>query len=132
MSRLVWYVAVGSATGGVMRLLLGNFIQQRFGPSFPLGTLVINITGSFLVGFLIRYALGSPNISPEIRAMMTTGFCAGYTTFSTFSFETATLIEDGRYERASLYIFLSVGISLLGVFGGFAAARQLLAFRSVG
>ncbi|MFN2637205.1 MAG: fluoride efflux transporter CrcB [Gemmatimonadaceae bacterium] len=130
MGRLVWYVAVGSAIGGVARLLLGNFIQQKVGASFPVGTMVINITGSFLLGFLIRYALGTPEISPEIRAMLTTGFCGGYTTFSTYSFETATLIEDGRYERASMYIFLSVAIALLGVFGGFVSARQVLSLRS--
>ncbi|MGH7487743.1 MAG: fluoride efflux transporter CrcB [Gemmatimonadaceae bacterium] len=130
MSKLAWYVAIGSGIGGVVRLLLGNFIQQRVGTSFPLGTLVINITGSFILGFLIRYALATPNITPELRALMTTGFCGGYTTFSTYSFETATLIEDGRYERASLYILLSVGVALLGVFGGFAAARQILTFRA--
>jgi CrcB protein len=132
VSKLVLYVAFGSGIGGVVRLLLGNFIQQRMGASFPLGTLVINITGSFLLGFLIRYALGTPDVTPEVRAMLTTGFCGGYTTFSTYSFETATLIEDGRYERASFYILLSVAIALLGVFGGFATARQLLAFRSSG
>lgn len=132
VSRLVLYVAFGSGIGGVVRLLLGNLIQQRMGASFPLGTLVINVTGSFLLGFLIRYALGTPDVTPEIRAMLTTGFCGGYTTFSTYSFETATLIEDGRYERASLYILLSVAIALLGVFGGFATARQLLALRSSG
>ena len=130
MNKLVWYVAVGSAVGGAVRLLFGNFVQQRVGTSFPLGTLLINITGSFILGFVIRYALGTPNIAPEIRALLTTGFCGGYTTFSTYSFETATLIEDGRYERASLYIILSVGVALLATFGGFAAARQVLAFRS--
>jgi CrcB protein len=125
-------VAFGSGIGGVVRLLLGNFVQQRMGASFPFGTLIINITGSFLLGFLIRYALGTPDVTPEIRAMLTTGFCGGYTTFSTYSYETATLIEDGRYERASLYILLSVAVALLGVFAGFATARQLLAFRSSG
>jgi CrcB protein len=129
MSKIVWYVAIGSGIGGVARLLLGTFIQQKTGASFPLGTLLINITGSFLLGFLIRYALGA-NITPEIRALLTTGFCGGYTTFSTYSFETATLIEDGRYQRAVLYIGLSVGVALLGTFGGFATARQLLAFRA--
>lgn len=130
MSKIVWYVAVGSGIGGVARLLLGSVIQQKAGTSFPLGTLLINITGSFILGFLIRYALGTPGITPEIRAFLTTGLCGGYTTFSTFSFETATLIEDGRYERASLYILLSVGVALLGTFGGFATARQLLVFRA--
>lgn len=130
MSKIAWYVAIGSGVGGVARLLLGTFIQQKTGTSFPLGTLVINITGSFLLGLLIRYALGAPNVTPEIRALLTTGFCGGYTTFSTYSFETATLIEDGRYQRAAVYIVLSVGVALLGTFGGFATARQLLAFRA--
>jgi fluoride exporter len=130
MNKLIWYVALGSGIGGAARLLVGNFIQQRVGTSFPLGTLIINITGSFILGFLIRYAIATPGVGPEMRALLTTGFCGGYTTFSTYSFETATLIEDGRYERATLYIVLSVLLALLGVFGGFATARQLLALRT--
>jgi fluoride exporter len=132
MNRLVWYVAIGSGIGGATRLLVGNFIQQRIGVSFPLGTLVINVTGSFILGFILRYALGAPEMSPALRALLTTGFCGGYTTFSTYSFETATLIEDGRYERASLYILLSVGVALLATFAGFASARYLIAIRTNG
>jgi fluoride exporter len=130
MNKLVWYVAIGSGIGGAARLLLGNLIQQKMGASFPLGTLLINITGSFVLGFLLRYFLATPHVAPELRALLTTGFCGGYTTFSTFSFETATLIEDGRYERASVYIALSVALSLLGVFAGLTSARQLLALRA--
>jgi fluoride exporter len=130
VNKLLWYVALGSGMGGAARLLIGSFVQHRVGSSFPFGTLVINITGSFVLGFLIRYALGAPNMSPELRALMTTGFCGGYTTFSTYSFETATLIEDGRYERAAIYVLLSVGLALLGVFGGFATARHLLGVRA--
>jgi fluoride exporter len=132
LNRLVWYVAIGSAAGGASRLLLGTLIQGRTGGAFPLGTLIINISGSLVLGFLMKYTAATPGITPEIRALMTTGFCGGYTTFSTYSFETATLIEDGRYSRASLYILLSVGVSLLGTFGGFAAARELLAVRGRG
>jgi CrcB protein len=132
MNKLVWYVAIGSGIGGAARLVLGNLIQHRAGMSFPVGTLVINITGSFILGFLLSYFLATPHVAPEIRALLTTGFCGGYTTFSTFSFETATLIEDGRYERASLYVVLSVAVSLLGVFAGLAAARQLLSLRASG
>jgi CrcB protein len=132
MNRLIWYVAIGSGIGGATRLLVGNFIQQRMGVSFPLGTLVINVTGSFILGFILRYALAAPEMSPALRALLTTGFCGGYTTFSTYSFETATLIEDGRYERASLYILLSVGVALLATFAGFASARHLIAFRTNG
>ena len=129
MNKLVWYVAIGSAIGGVARLLLGTLIQQKSGGGFPLGTLVINITGSFLLAFILRYATAIPAVSPELRALLTTGFCGGYTTFSTYSFETATLIEDARYQKAALYIVLSVGVALLGTFGGFAVAKQLLSFR---
>jgi CrcB protein len=129
MTRLVWFVAVGSAIGGASRLLLGTFLQQKVGPGFPLGTLIINVSGSFLLAFILRYATAVPWVTPEWRALLTTGFCGGYTTFSTYSFETATLLEDGRYQRAALYAALSVGVSLLATFGGFAAARELLALR---
>ena len=127
---MIWYVAVGSAVGGVARYLLGAFIQQRAGPSFPTGTLVVNVSGSFLLGLLLRYALGSEAISAELRAMLTIGFCGGYTTFSTFSFETAVLLEEGQHARAGLYLLASVVLSLVGVWLGFAAARELLAARS--
>ena len=129
MIRVALYVALGSAVGGVARFLLGAFIQQKAGAEFPLGTLVINITGSLVLGFLLRYATASPAFTPEIRGLLATGFCGGYTTFSTFSFETATLIEDGRYQRAALYVALSVVVSILGTFTGFAAAREFIAFR---
>ena len=127
--RIFWSVAVGGAVGCLSRYYLAQFIQQRAGTDFPAGTLVINITGSFLLGFLMRYALQSGAISAETRAMLTTGFCGGYTTFSTFSYETALLISDGEYARAALYVGASVGVALVGTFLGFAAAHSLLAFR---
>jgi CrcB protein len=126
---MIWFVALGSAVGGVTRYLLGGWIQQRAGTTFPIQTLFINVTGSFLLGFLQRYALDSAVISPEVRAMLTIGFCGGYTTFSTFSFETVRLLEDGDWKRAALYmtmsVILSVGAAVLGV----SAAKELLALR---
>lgn len=126
---MIWYVAAGSAVGGALRFWLGGLIQGMTGGTFPSGTLVVNITGSFLLGFLIRYALASQAISPELRVMLTTGFCGGYTTFSTFSYETAGMIENGDYHRAALYIGLSLVVSLIGTFLGFALAREVLAMR---
>ncbi|HEX5386666.1 MAG TPA: fluoride efflux transporter CrcB [Gemmatimonadales bacterium] len=123
---MIWYVALGGALGSASRFLLGAFLQQRSGVAFPVGTLIVNITGSFLLGFLLRYALETPAISPEVRALLTTGFCGGYTTFSTFSYETAALLEDGEASRAALYIVLSVAVSLAGVFAGFGLAREIL------
>jgi fluoride exporter len=125
-----WYVALGSAVGGVARFGLAALVQQRVGPNFPVGTLVVNVTGSLLLGFLWRYALGTDVVSPEIRALLTTGFCGGYTTFSTFTYETMVLIEDGESTRAGLYILLSVVLSLAGAWLGISAARSLIAMRA--
>jgi fluoride exporter len=127
--RLTWYVALGGALGSVARYLLTTLVQSRTGATFPLGTLVINITGSMLLGVLLRYALETPAITPEMRGFLATGVCGGYTTFSAFSYETAALIEDGDWKRAGLYVGLSVILSLAGTFLGFAGARELLAAR---
>lgn len=126
---MVWYVAVGSAVGGVARFLLGTLIQQRAGGMFPTGTLLVNVTGSLLMGFLFRYALGSAAVSPEMRVLLTTGFCGGYTTFSTFSYETIALLEEGQYQRAGVYVLLSVVLSLAACLAGVILARELLAAR---
>lgn len=91
--------------------------------------MLINVSGSFLLAFLLRYALERPGISPEVRGLLTTGFCGGYTTFSTFSYESAKLMEDGQYRTAILYIVLSVGASLVGAILGFVLARELLTAR---
>ena len=73
------------------------------------GTLLINITGSFLLGFILRYGVETTTLTPEVRAFLTVGFCGGYTTFSTFSYERIALAEDGQWTRAALYVGLSVG-----------------------
>src|SRR6185503_2711655 len=127
--RLVWYMALGSGLGGVARLLLGGWIQNRFGPSFPIGTLVINVTGSLLLGFLLRYALETPAVGSDARALLTTGLCGGYTTFSTFGYETVRLLEDGEYRRAAIYTALSVGLVLIAVASGMVLAREVVALR---
>ena len=126
---MIWFVALGSALGGVTRYLLGGWIQQRAGTAFPIQTLLINVTGSLLLGFLQRYALESVAISPEIRTMLTIGFCGGYTTFSTFSFETVRMLEDGDWRRAALYMSLSVILSVGAAVLGISAGKELLAFR---
>jgi len=126
---MLWYVAAGSALGGVTRFLLGGYLQRTAGAAFPVGTLVINVTGSFLLGFLLRYALGTAAITPEVRALLTTGFCGGYTTFSTFSYDAVVLAEDGSYARLAVYVTASVLLSLLAAFLGVAAGREALALR---
>ncbi len=126
---MIWYVALGGAVGSALRLILGTLIQQRAGLAFPVGTFVINVSGSLLLGFLLRYGVATPAMSPEVRGMLTLGFCGGYTTFSTFSYEIATLLEDGAHGRALVYILASVAVSLTGTFLGFGMARVMVDLR---
>jgi CrcB protein len=127
--RVIWYVALGGAVGSVIRYIVGLAVQSRSGLDFPVGTLLVNLSGCLLLGFLIHYALAAPAITPELRALLTTGLCGGYTTFSTFSYETVTLMQDGDWRRATLYVGLSVAGSILAVMLGIAGARQILDLR---
>jgi len=126
---MLWYIVVGSALGGVSRYLLGGVVQRLWDTTFPTGTLLINVAGSFLLGAFLRYGVDTPALSPEMRGLLTIGFCGGFTTFSTFGYETVTMLEDGEWGRAGLYVGLSLALSLLAVILGFAAAREAVAWR---
>ena len=126
---MLFYVALGSAIGGVARYLLGGLAQRLFDTTFPIGTLLINISGSLLLGAFVRYATATPTFSPDLRAFLTIGLCGGYTTFSTFSYETVALLDDGEWTRAGLYVGASVLLALLGTLLGFMLARQVIALR---
>jgi CrcB protein len=127
---MLWYIAIGSAIGGMSRYLVGGAFQRLTGGTFPVGTLLVNVTGSFLLGVILRYGVETPSLTPELRAFLTVGFCGGYTTFSTFSYETAALMEDGEWTRAASYVALSVFVSLLATFLGFIAAREMVVLRA--
>src|SRR4051812_29379494 len=126
---MLWYIAIGSAVGGMSRYLLGGAVQRLSAGTFPTGTLLVNVTGSFLLGAFLRYGLDTPSLTPELRAMLTVGFCGGYTTFSSFSYETVALMEDGEWTRAAVYVAVSVGLSLAATFLGLVAARELISVR---
>ena len=121
---LVVAIALGGAAGTLARWWIGG-LAQGASATFPTGTLMINIIGSFVLGFLGRYLLET-SAPPELRLALTVGFCGGFTTFSTFSFETAALLEDGSFARAAAYVTASVVLSLAGTFGGLALARLAL------
>jgi fluoride exporter len=127
--RLIWYVALGGAVGTATRYLVGIALQSRIGLDFPVGTLFVNLSGCLVLGFVMRYGLVSTAFTPEVRALLTTGLCGGYTTFSTFSYETVTLFQEGDWRRAALYVGVSVAGSILGVMLGIAGANQVLSFR---
>lgn len=120
---MLWYIAVGSALGGVGRYLVSGAVQRLLDTPFPTGTLLVNLTGSFLLGLLVRYAVETPALTPELRALLTIGFCGGYTTFSTFSYETMVLLKHGEWTRAGLYAVLSVVLALAATGLGFFVAR---------
>lgn len=126
--KIFWAVALGAALGGVSRYALTMSLQPRLG-SFPWPTMIINVSGSLLLGFILSYAFATTGMSVEVRALLTTGFCGGFTTFSTYSYETARLLEDGEYQRAGAYAFGSMLLSLAATFAGFMLARGVIALR---
>ena len=122
------FVTVGGAAGALTRYWLSGWVTTAFAGFFPIGTLVVNVLGSLLLGFGMQTMEAVP-VSAEVRTMMTIGFLAAFTTFSTFSYETVTLLRDGDWTRATLYTGLSVVLGLAAVFIGIGAASVLLKVR---
>ena len=117
-------VAIGGAAGSLARYLLGTFVGSRWPTTFPLGTLIINITGSFIIGFFLTFASERVGISPTWRLAVAVGFVGAYTTFSTFEYETFKLLESGNGTSALMNVFLSLALGFLAVWAGVATARQ--------
>ena len=119
------FIGLGSALGGISRHWLSGFLAQRFGESFPLGTLVVNVTGSFLIGFFatLTGADGRLLVGPTARNFFMAGICGGYTTFSAFSLQTLNLARDGEWLYAGLNAVLSFALCLLAVWLGHVLAQ---------
>ncbi len=122
---LVLYVAVGGALGAITRYALGGWIHAWAGAAFPWGTFIINASGCLLLGFLYVYLEGS-SAAAQWRAFLGIGFCGGYTTFSTFSYEAVRLLQSGQTARAGIYVLGSVVVSLIAALLGFRLANALL------
>jgi CrcB protein len=123
---MLWLVAAGGAAGSVARVLLGGALA-RPATGLPLGTLAVNVLGSFAIGVVLRWTTAQGGSADPWRALLASGFCGGFTTFSTFSAETAALLEQGDYRQAALYATLSVAACVLATFIGFLLARRVLA-----
>lgn len=119
---LVGAVAVGGAIGCVARYLIGAAIGARLNTTFPVGTMAINISGCFAIGAFMYMALNLPQVGPVGRAFLTTGLCGGFTTFSTFSWEVLTAVEEGELVRAAFYLGGSITLGLIAVWLGREAA----------
>src|SRR5215210_4039571 len=110
-------VAIGSAVGGMLRYYLGSSILSRLTQSFPLATFVINVTGSFIIGFFLTLVAERFSLSLHLRLAVSVGFVGAYTTFSTFEYETARLIEERHFMLALLNVVLSVVVGFIAVWG---------------
>jgi len=124
--KFILLVGAGGFVGSIARYLLSDAVQARLLTSFPFGTMTVNLLGCFVIG--IVYALSeSANLAPEYRIFIATGFCGGFTTFSSFSFESLTLLQDNQYLYATLYAGLSLVLGLLAAFLGVLLIRYLIA-----
>ena len=130
-SHPVTLIALGSAVGGNLRYWLGRWIDARpWAAGLPWGTFVINVTGSLLLGFFAVWLLEKPAVARrEVYLLLGTGFCGGYTTFSTFEWETYQLVRGGNWPAALANVFGSVAVGFLGVFLGVLAAHLILGRR---
>jgi CrcB protein len=114
MQKLL-YVGIGGFIGSCLRYLISLHSPKLFGTQLPYGTLIVNVVGGILIGFIIDFSIKSGIISPNLRLFLTTGIMGGFTTFSTFSYETINLLNEGSYLLGTLNIGLNLFLSLGGV-----------------
>lgn len=122
--RITLLIVFG-ALGTLARYGLQGLVQHRTGSSFPAGTLVVNLLGCFLLGGLTEYALAHLSIPPEWRIGISVGFLGAFTTFSTFTFESVRLMQDGEWWRAGAYILTSVMGGLVAIVAGMRLADRI-------
>jgi CrcB protein len=117
-------IAVGSAFGGVLRYAVQGWGQRLIEGAFPLGTLMVNVIGCFLIGFLNAAFTGPLLIREEYRIALTVGVLGGFTTFSAFGWETFSLANDGQGIRSLANLLLSVTLGMTAVWGGYRMAER--------
>ncbi len=121
--KLLLAIGMGGFFGAISRYLIALGMQKLTGLLFPIGTLTVNVLGSFLIGFLYLYF--EQSIAPLQKAMLVTGFLGALTTFSTFSLETMLMLQDGLYAKALLNIALNVILSLLATFAAIILFKKI-------
>ncbi len=120
---LVLSVGAGGFLGAISRFLLAFGVQKLTGSAFPYGTLMVNVLGSFIIGFLFLYF--EQSISPTQKVLLMTGFLGALTTFSTFSLETVLMLQDGFYSKVFINILLNVTLSIAATLLGMMAFRKV-------
>jgi fluoride exporter len=122
VARFLW-ICAGGAVGTGARYLIALWAARSFGPTFPAGTLIVNLAGSFLLGFLMHAGSATQWLPMTMRLALTTGVLGGFTTYSAFSYETADFLRRGAGQYAGLNIVATVAGCLVAVFAGIALAR---------
>ncbi len=110
MEKVLW-ISIGAVLGANLRYWVGDWVAQRFGSGFPFGTLLINLSGSFLLGLVVSMTMENFIIDPRLRLVITIGLLGSYTTFSTYAYESVALISQGQW---ALGLFNLLGSSVLG------------------
>ncbi len=123
--QILLYIALFGALGCLARYFLGGWVYGLLGTAMPYGTFVVNVLGAFLIGLIMEFSLRSSLVSPELRVGLTVGFLGGFTTFSTFSYETFRLLESAQFLRALANASFSVVVCLVFTYVGIAAARYI-------
>jgi fluoride exporter len=118
-------IAVGAAVGANLRWWLAQWALARFGAGWPYGTFAVNLIGCLLIGLLYGWTAQRQPLNEPLRLLLVTGLLGGFTTFSSFGYETFSLLESGRWAAAAWYSGLSLVLGILCVWGGFAAGRVL-------
>ena len=118
-------VGLGGFGGAVLRWLVDGWVSERNPSAFPLGTFVVNLTGSFVLGVLFAWVLERDVLPPDVRLPLMVGFLGAYTTFSTFMLESWRLIEEGAYGLAAANLVGSVALGLVAVVAGLAVGRLI-------
>jgi CrcB protein len=119
------WIALGAIIGASARYFVSGLIARNFSTTFPYGTLLINITGSLVLGFFLVYSTERVLLDPRWRLLLAVGFCGSYTTFSSYAFESFALMEQGQWLLSGLNIIGSNALCLAGVLAGAALARGL-------
>lgn len=118
------FVFIGGGAGSALRFLLGKWLNNH-SSGIPFGTFLANILGSLLIGVLLGYAFKNSALSQSAMLLLATGFCGGFTTFSTFAYENHIFLKNGDLGLFALYAFGSLAIGFLAVFGGIWIAKIL-------
>ncbi|MCC7402191.1 MAG: fluoride efflux transporter CrcB [Chitinophagaceae bacterium] len=125
MIKNVLLIGLGGGAGSIARYFCQRWFADNFQTAFPWGTFVVNIAGCFLIGILFAVSERTTLLSPQVRLMLITGLCGGFTTFSTFAFENMNLLRSGDVSYALLYTLASVLLGIAAVFAGIGLIKLL-------